>query len=87
MGCTVAMTRDHFLLVHGQDPDEWAQRYGIEPFTHPCSRCDAPLTTTIPFACGSLRGLLAPVCSCGNELTPYCVVRDPKHGDLLSGER
>lgn len=87
MGCTVAMTRDHFLLVHGQDPDEWARRYGIEPFTHPCSRCDAPLTTTVPFACGSLRGLLAPACSCGNTQTPYCVVRDPKHGDLLSGAR
>lgn len=79
------MTRDHFLLVHGQDPDAWARRYDIEPFTHPCWRCGASLTTALPFASGSLRGLVAPACACGNTLTPYCIVRDPKHGDLFSG--
>lgn len=62
-------------------------RYGLTPFTAPCQECGERLTTTIPIAYGTLRGLRAPRCVCGNERTPYAVVRDPRHGDLLSGSK
>jgi hypothetical protein len=80
----VMVARSRVLVIHGQDPEAWAERYGIEPFSYPCSDCGKDLTTTVPFALGELRGLFAPACSCGNEQTPYCVVRDPKHGDLFT---
>lgn len=81
------MNRERFLVALGVDPKRWAERYDIEPFTHPCSKCGALLTTTLPFAMGTLRGLLAPVCACGNKNTPYGVVRDPAHGDLFNERR
>lgn len=68
------LDRDRFLLVLGQDPEAWAARFGIEPFTHPCDGCGEPLSTTLPFASGELRGLIAPRCACGNDAPPYCVV-------------
>lgn len=74
------------LVVHGVTVAEWTARYGVEPFTTPCSDCGAPLTASIPFVRGTLRGLIAPRCTCGNDRTPYVVVRDPKHGDLFSGD-
>lgn len=40
-------------------------------------------TTTIPFVQGTLRGLQAPPCECGNERTPFGLVRDPAYGDLF----
>lgn len=43
------------------------------------------LTISRPFAQGQLRGLMAPPCECGNEMTPYGIVRDSKYGDLLTG--
>jgi hypothetical protein len=73
------------LIVHGVTGEAWAKRYGIVPFTRPCIGCGQPMTTSVPFAQGQLRGLVAPRCSCGNPNQPYCVVRDPKHGDLFSG--
>ena len=80
------LSRSRFLVIHGADPQRWARRWDLEQYTRPCSRCGAMLTTSIPFASGTLRGLKAPPCECGNERTPYCVVRDPKHGDLFDGE-
>jgi len=79
------MHRERFLFVHGVGAAQWAARYEIEPSTHPCYDCGEPLTTSIPFAIGQLRGLVAPACACGNKSTPYCVVRDPRYGDLLTG--
>lgn len=79
------MNRSRFLVVLGANAARWAARYGIEPFSQPCSKCGALLTTSVPFACDSLRGLLAPRCECGNEQTPYCVVREPGSGDLFTG--
>lgn len=73
------------LYVHGVSVEAWTARYGVEPFTHPCSECGAPCTTSIPFVQGELRGLQAPECECGNALTPYAFVRDPARGDLLDG--
>lgn len=73
------------LVVHGATAEAWARRYGIEAFSHPCSECGRMATTTIPFAQGTVRGLQSPPCECGNERTPYVVVRDPAHGDLLGG--
>ena len=79
------MHRERFLFVHGIDAAQWAARFEIEPSTHPCYLCGEPLTTSVPFAIESLRGLAAPACACGNQNTPYCVVRDPRFGDLFTG--
>lgn len=73
------------LYVLGETAERWTVRFGVEPFTHPCSACGRPCTTSIPFVQGTLRGLQAPPCPCGNERTPFALVRDPKHGDLFDG--
>lgn len=73
------------FFVHGVSAEAWVRRYGMTPFTHPCYHCARPLTTTIPFVQGSLRGLQAPTCACGYTQTPYVIMRDPKYGDLLDG--
>jgi hypothetical protein len=54
------------------------------------------MTTTRPFAQGTIRGLEAPPCPCGyhdvpegatdktvRNGTPFAIVRDPKVGDLF----
>ena len=71
-------------MVLGVSAASWTRRFGVEPFTHPCSQCGAPRTTSIPFIQGELRGLAAPVCECGHAQPPYVVVRDPRLGDLLA---
>lgn len=76
---------ERFLFVLGGDPVRWAARYDIEPFSFPCKECGVKLTTSIPFVCGPLRGLMAPTCRCGNQRTPYAVVREPGSGDLITG--
>lgn len=78
MGCTA-------FRVYGQDPDAWADRWGLEPFLYPCDYCGRELRTSVPFVAGQFRGLEAPPCECGSVDTPYCVVRDPKHGDMFTG--
>ncbi len=70
----MTMNRESYLRVFGVDPAKWARRYGLEPFTVGCKECGLAMSTTIPVARGKLRGLLAPVCECGNADTPYCVV-------------
>lgn len=79
--------RSRFLVIHGQDPKRWAARFDIAPVMHPCSHCGAECVTSIPFACGQLRGLMSPPCACGNVNTPYCLVRDARFGDLLGAPR
>lgn len=79
------LNRSRFLTIYGVTAEAWAERHDLESFTHPCPECGADCTTTIPFASGQLRGLMSPPCACGNERTPYCVVRDAKYGDLFSG--
>ncbi len=74
------------LYVHGITAEAWAKRFGIEVFTHPCSDCGRACTVSIPFAQGQLRGLQSPPCVCGNDKTPFGLVRDPKYGDLLANE-
>lgn len=81
------MNLERFLVVLGADPVRWAARYGISPISAPCSECGAILDTDIPFAYETFRGLKAPTCSCGNKYTPYCLVKDPKYGDLFTGSR
>src|SRR5690606_35019746 len=78
------MTRSRFMLLLGVDPVRWSTRYDIEPFSHPCDTCGTLLTTSIPFAFESLRGLVAPTCRCGNDRTPYCLVRKASSGDLFT---
>lgn len=75
--------RNRFVTLPGTDPVRWAARYGIRSYTGPCHACGAMLTTSLPFAHGSLRGLVAPPCACGNTSTPYCVVR-VDGGDVLA---
>src|SRR4051794_14752016 len=82
-GRVVIASREKFLTIHGITAERWAARYDIEPFEHPCHECGATLRTSIPFAVGQLRGLMAPPCVCGDQNTPYCLVRDARFGDLL----
>lgn len=81
------MIANRKLLIHGIDAKAWARRHDIEPFTSACHRCGTVQTTSIPFAEGNLRGLVAPPCKCTdpNVRPPYCVVRDPRFGDLFTG--
>jgi len=80
------MNGEPVFLVYGATTEEWTARYGVEPFSHPCDECGAMLRTSIPFIQGTLRGLRAPACACGNELTPFTLVRDPRYGDFFTGE-
>lgn len=75
-------SRATFLRVLGADPERWAKRYGIAPFTHPCTGCGAPSTTSIPFASVDHRGLIALVCACKHPTPPYALVR-ADGGDIL----
>jgi hypothetical protein len=75
---------DRLLRVHGVSTEDWAERHGLLPFSTPCYVCGAMLTTSIPFASGEYRGLVAPNCECGDDRPPYCLVRDPRYGDLLA---
>lgn len=79
------MNAQQRLLIFGVSAARWTARYGVLPFSHPCLDCGRILTTTIPFVQGSLRGLQAPTCECGNEQTPFGLVRDPAYGDLFTG--
>lgn len=74
-----------YVVVHGIEPDVWAQRYDIEPFETSCPDCGALAKSSIPVAVGELRGLMVPPCPCGSRNRAYCLVRDPKYGDLLDG--
>lgn len=58
--------------IQGVDPARWAARWGLIPFDVRC-RCGHPQRTSIPFAVGDVRGLVAPPCACG-ALPPYCAV-------------
>lgn len=69
--------------VFGVDAESWARRHGITPYTGPCQECGRERTTSVPFADGDLRGLIAPRCECGHEGTPYCVVVARGRGDLF----
>jgi hypothetical protein len=71
------------LFVHGVSAEAWAERHGIQVFSYPCMACGLILTISTPFAQGTMRGLQAPRCECGNESTPYGMVRASKHGDLF----
>ncbi len=67
------VNRDRVLRVLGVTAEQWCARYGIEPFSVTCD-CGATRTTTIPWALGPQRGLIAPLCVCGTEDAPYCAV-------------
>jgi hypothetical protein len=78
------MNRERFLVVHGESPKKWAERFGLTREEFPCAACGKVLPLNIPFAHGKYRGLMAPVCQCGYTRTPYSLVVDPKYGDLFS---
>lgn len=71
----MSLSDRRWLTVLGACPVAWARRFGITPFAHACSRCGVSRETSVPFACGIFRGLVAPTCSCGCERGPYAVVR------------
>lgn len=65
---------DKVIRVHGIDPEQWAERYDILPFTGDCpGQCGRTVTTSIPFAFRESRGLVAQQCECGAR-PPYCIV-------------
>jgi|SRR5688572_8121582 len=68
--------RSKWLIIHGADPEKWAKRYDIEPLSHPCYHCGVVQTTSIPFAAGTLRGLVALAHECHGVVRnpPYCIV-------------
>lgn len=37
-----------YVVVHGIEPDVWAQRYDIEPFETSCPDCGALAKSSIP---------------------------------------
>jgi hypothetical protein len=39
------------------DPEEWAERYGIEVKEHPCPECGSLFWPTVPIAMKGYRGL------------------------------
>jgi len=67
--------------IHGVSTEDWAEKFDIEPFSCECGGCGKLLTTTIPFAHGTFRGLKAPKCECGEPCPPYCLVS--VEGDLF----
>lgn len=75
---------DRVIVPVGTTAEEWTEKYGVEPFTAECYKCGQPQTTTIPFAFEQLRGLMAPKCECGHPYSPYCVVGDPRFGDIFA---
>lgn len=56
------------------DEETWKRRYGLEAFSTQCSGCKKMVRTTRPFAYKAWRGLVAPLCSCGCENPPYCLI-------------
>lgn len=72
--------RQGMLRVYGADPEQWARRYRVEPFEHPCRECGRVFVVNVPFVMGRLKGLTAEVCECGNEDTPYCFPFDQLPG-------
>jgi hypothetical protein len=64
------------LHLVGVNVPRFMRRWGLEAFTSPCPDCSAPMTTTVPYAQGAMRGLVAPRCACGSENIPYCIAWD-----------
>lgn len=71
------MNKQTFLLLFNEDPIFWAERFQIEAFEVNCKDCKEILKTTIPFFTKEFRGLISPKCICGNNDTPYCLVKAP----------
>ena len=73
------------VFVHGVTAEEWSARYGIEVFKLPVLRVRTNVHDLDPLrARNPARAPVSP-CPCGNEKTPFGLVRDPKHGDLFTG--
>ena len=79
----IPLNRDKFVRINDVSAEAWARQHEITPYTGPCARCGAEVTTSIPFTSGEFRGLMAPPCACGHTHTPFCIVRDAAYGDLL----
>jgi hypothetical protein len=81
------ISSDKLVQVYGADPDRWAKRHGLEPFSCKCHDCDRTKVTTIPVAApDGIRGLMAPPCPCGSPAKTYCIVA-VSCANLLSLER
>ena len=79
------MNRKYFLRLYGIDVDWWIKRWDLERTTHPCKCGDHVFEANIPFVQGTLRGLMSEPCpKCGFSGGPFCLVRDPKFGDLIT---
>ena len=45
--------------------EKWCETYGLTPETRPCKKCGKMITTLVPVAFGTWRGLQAPDHGCG----------------------
>ena len=47
--------------------DKWCERYKLTVKIRPCPKCQKLQTTSIPWASGEWRGLVAPKHECGED--------------------
>lgn len=75
-----------YLILHNQDPEEWAKRYGLvldDPDgSMKCYACQAPRRPTLPFVLGKIRGMVSEHCACGHRSRAPYVMMMP-NADLL----
>lgn len=61
----------------------WAKRYDIEIKSAYCIKCGKTIITSIPFALGKLRGLIADAHECETKSFVSVVFKDKKHKSSL----
>lgn len=64
-----------YLILHNQDPAEWAKRHDLrlDLGEHAkCYNCNTPRVPTLPIVLGKLRGMVSEYCACGyKSRAPY----------------
>ena len=60
---------EHLIIPVDQDPQEWAEKYGLRIKEGECSKCGKKLITNIPFAFQGYRGLKSADHGCGDKYT------------------
>ena len=60
---------ENLIIPVDQDPEEWAERYGLRIKKGNCSNCGLELITNIPFAFQGYRGLKSEDHGCGDKYT------------------
>lgn len=71
-----------FLQVHGIETHAWRARWDLMPVRGKCGDCNGPMEANIPFAYENKRGIMAGMCVCGSDKTPYGFIELPCPGKL-----